>query len=133
MIAINEINKSWSLLMPYIEAYKTKKQYEMSKKLLQELMKLNKEAKTEEIISFAKALAKQIANYERRKLDIADDADAKEVLGYLIKVHNLAQKDLPEIGSQSLVSKILKGERSLTTDHIKALSARFNVSIETWF
>lgn len=42
--------------------------------------------------------------------------------------HNLGQSDLPEIGSQSLVSKILSGERHLTTDHIKKLSGRFGVS-----
>jgi HTH-type transcriptional regulator / antitoxin HigA len=42
--------------------------------------------------------------------------------------HGLDQNDLPEIESQSLVSKILNGERKLTVEHIKYLSKRFNVS-----
>lgn len=51
-----------------------------------------------------------------------------EMLEFLMQEHNLGQSDLPEIGSQSLVSKILSGERHLTTDHIKKLSGRFGVS-----
>jgi HTH-type transcriptional regulator/antitoxin HigA len=42
--------------------------------------------------------------------------------------HGLDQNHLPEIGSQSLVSKILNGERKLTVEHIKYLSKRFGVS-----
>jgi len=42
--------------------------------------------------------------------------------------HGLSQNDLPEIGSQSLVSKILSGERKLTVEHIQQLSNRFGVS-----
>ena len=133
MLAISEINKSWSLLMPYIEAYKTKKQYEESKKLLRELMKLSADEKTQEIQSFARALAKQVNNYESKHFSFENSANAKDVLLYLIKMYGLTQKDLPEIGSQSLVSKILKGERELTLEHIKALSKCFNVSVNTWF
>ncbi|MFS9520486.1 helix-turn-helix domain-containing protein, partial [Klebsiella pneumoniae] len=47
--------------------------------------------------------------------------------------HNLTYADLKnEIGSKSLVSQILSGQRSLTISHIKALSARFGVKPE-WF
>ena len=47
--------------------------------------------------------------------------------------HHLTQADLPEISNQSLVSKILKGERSLTTEHIQKLSKRFHVSPAVFF
>lgn len=133
MLTINDINKSWVLLMPYLEAYKTKKQYEASKQLLRELMSLPINERTVEIQSFAKTLAKQIAYYEQKHLAADNSAEAKDILAYLIKANGLTQKDLPEIGSQSLVSKILNGERELTLEHIKALSKRFNVSINTWF
>jgi HTH-type transcriptional regulator/antitoxin HigA len=42
--------------------------------------------------------------------------------------HNLKQSDLPEIGSQGVVSEIIKGKRNLNIRQIKALSARFHVS-----
>jgi HTH-type transcriptional regulator/antitoxin HigA len=51
-----------------------------------------------------------------------------EVLKILMKDHNLNQKDLPEIGSQGVVSEVLKGKRLLNTRQIRELSVRFNVS-----
>jgi HTH-type transcriptional regulator/antitoxin HigA len=51
-----------------------------------------------------------------------------EMLKFLMGEHELGQNDLPEIGSQSLVSKILNGERQLTVEHIKYLSKKFGVS-----
>jgi HTH-type transcriptional regulator/antitoxin HigA len=51
-----------------------------------------------------------------------------ETLRYLIKEHNLKQTDLPEIGSQGVVSEILKGKRSLNIRQVKELSSKFNVS-----
>ena len=45
----------------------------------------------------------------------------------------LVTSDLPEIGSKSLVSKILNGHRRLTIDHIKALSNRFGIDPVLFF
>ncbi len=42
--------------------------------------------------------------------------------------HQLTQKDLPEIGSQSLVSKFLAGKRKLTSKQIAKLANRFQIS-----
>jgi HTH-type transcriptional regulator/antitoxin HigA len=46
--------------------------------------------------------------------------------------HGLRQGDLPEIGSQGVVSEILTGKRDLNVRQIRALSARFGVSIATF-
>lgn len=55
------------------------------------------------------------------------------LLRTLIDQHKLSYSDLKqEIGSKSLVSQILSGQRSLTISHIKALSARFGVKPQ-WF
>jgi HTH-type transcriptional regulator / antitoxin HigA len=51
-----------------------------------------------------------------------------EMLAYLMDQHNLTQSDLPEIGTQPHVSKILSGKRQLTREQISLLSKRFNVS-----
>ncbi|HAZ78074.1 MAG TPA: transcriptional regulator [Enterobacteriaceae bacterium] len=50
------------------------------------------------------------------------------VLKTLINQYQLTLADLPEIGSKSMVSRVLKGERKLSLDHIKKLAARFTVS-----
>lgn len=57
-----------------------------------------------------------------------------DVLKLLMEQHHLGVADLPEIGSKSLVSKILNGRgRNLTKDHIDALSKRFSVSPAIFF
>lgn len=50
------------------------------------------------------------------------------VLKFLMKQHGLRQTDLPEIGSQGVVSEVLAGRRKLNTRQIKRLARRFGVS-----
>jgi len=59
---------------------------------------------------------------------------AVSVLRVLMEQNELGVADLPEIGSKSLVSKILNGrDRQLTRQHIDALSRRFNISPALFF
>jgi HTH-type transcriptional regulator / antitoxin HigA len=58
---------------------------------------------------------------------ILPEASGVEVLGFLMEEHGLTQKDLPEIGSQGVVSEVLAGRRHLNVRQIQALAARFGV------
>ena len=59
---------------------------------------------------------------------------AVSVLRTLMEQHELGVADLPEIGSKSLVSKILnERDRQLTRQHIDALRRRFNISPALFF
>ena len=59
---------------------------------------------------------------------------AVSMLRTLMDQHGLGVSDLPEIGSKSLVSKILnQRDRQLTRQHIDALSRRFNISPALFF
>jgi HTH-type transcriptional regulator / antitoxin HigA len=51
-----------------------------------------------------------------------------DVLHFLMDEHGLTQSDLPEIGSQGVVSDILRGKRELNIRQIRALAKRFQVS-----
>jgi HTH-type transcriptional regulator/antitoxin HigA len=55
-------------------------------------------------------------------------ADGRDVLAYLMIEHDLRQSELPEVGSQGIVSEILNGKRELNVRQIRALAARFGVS-----
>ena len=59
--------------------------------------------------------------------------DGMATLKVIMEQHNLGVSDLPEIGSKSLVSRILNGQRRLTRNHIEALSKRFNISPALFF
>jgi HTH-type transcriptional regulator/antitoxin HigA len=51
-----------------------------------------------------------------------------DVLRFLMEEHGLTQLDLPEIGSQGVVSEVLRGKRELNVRQIRALAKRFQVS-----
>ncbi|TCV98975.1 helix-turn-helix domain-containing protein [Biostraticola tofi] len=85
-------------------------------------------------------LAKKIADYENTAPEYAEfnariAAIPKElaVLRTLMDQYGLNQTSFKdEIDAGSLVSMILKGERSLTLDHMKALSKRFGIPVTTF-
>lgn len=55
------------------------------------------------------------------------DASGVEVVQFLMEQHGLKQGDLPEIGSQGVVSEVLAGRRNLNLRQVEALAARFGV------
>lgn len=56
-----------------------------------------------------------------------------DVLNELMNSNNLKQKDMLDVFSTpSIVSEVLSGKRQLTTEHIRRLSRRFQVSPEVF-
>ena len=67
-----------------------------------------------------------IAAYDQEHNQLPE-ASGADVVRYLMTEHGLSQKQLPEIGSQGVVSEILSGRRELNVRQIRALAARFGV------
>ena len=59
-------------------------------------------------------------------------ATGVQALQFLMEHHGLKQADLSEIGSQGVVSEILRGKRELNIRQVRALSERFGVSPATF-
>lgn len=60
-------------------------------------------------------------------------ADAVSVLRFLIEKQGLTQRDLiPEFGSESAVSMFLRGQRKLTLEQVRKLSARFKLPTDVF-
>ena len=55
------------------------------------------------------------------------DVSALDTLRFLMEQHGLTQSELPEIGSQGVVSEVLTGKRELNVRQIRALAAKFAV------
>jgi HTH-type transcriptional regulator/antitoxin HigA len=60
-------------------------------------------------------------------------AEGVEVLRFLMREHGLSQRDLPEVGTQSVVSEVLAEKRQLNVRQIRALSKRFGVTADVFF
>ena len=65
--------------------------------------------------------------YEEEHHDIPESSP-QDVLRFLMEEHGLTQSDLPEIGSQGMVSEILRGKRELNVRQIRAPAERFHVA-----
>ena len=70
----------------------------------------------------------QINDYETRHYPMPE-ASGADMLRFFMDQHGLKQSDLAEIGSQGVVSEILAGRRDLNLRQIRALAARFGVSV----
>jgi HTH-type transcriptional regulator/antitoxin HigA len=73
-----------------------------------------------------------VAEYEERKAHVLPEATGVEVLRFMMERDALRQSELPEIGSQGVVSEILRGKRDLNARQIRALAQRFGVSPATF-
>lgn len=124
--SIRQTIEHWGHIVPYIHIPRNESEYERLLKFLTELMEFSRHKKDERVTSLLKVIAKNIESYESIHYPTKSSTPV-EVLEFLMEEHGLSQSDLPEIGSQSLVSKIISGERQLTLEHIRQLSKRFNV------
>ena len=57
---------------------------------------------------------------------------AHRLLRELMSEHGIRQSDLPEVGTQSVVSEVLAGKRALNLRQVKALAERFGVPMEVF-
>ena len=71
-----------------------------------------------------------LAAFEKRVTDQPADL---AMLRLLMDQHALGTANLPEIGSKSMVSRVLSGERGLSKKHIQALSERFGIDPGLFF
>ncbi len=72
-----------------------------------------------------------IADYEAEH-HLLPEVTGVHALKFLMEQHDLKQSDLPEIGSQGIVSEILAGKRELNIRQVRSLSERFGVSPATF-
>ena len=81
---------------------------------------------------FIDTLSVLIETYDEEHYRIPD-ASPVDLIKFLMEQHGLSQGDVPEIGSQGVVSEILRGKRELNVRQIQALSRRFHLPVGAFF
>lgn len=77
-------------------------------------------------------LGDRIEEYEAEHYPMPEAASAVDLIRHLMEQHQLRQQDLPEIGSQGVVSEVLAGKRELNVRQARALAERFALPIENF-
>ncbi len=119
----------------YIE---TREQYHLAKDMILALMALLRDKHiadedAAEASRYMRVVAFFIDHYEQEQFPVARGTGI-DALKYLIEANGLHQGSFEaEIGPQPVVSRILRGERKLTREHIEKLAKRFNVTPAVFF
>lgn len=96
--------------------------------LIDKLIDENGSDENHPLAGLLSVLGSLIEQYEEDNVHI-EDAPPADTLRFLMAEHGLKQVDLAaEIGSQGIVSEVLRGKRKLNARQAKALGERFNVS-----
>ncbi|MFO1431499.1 MAG: helix-turn-helix domain-containing protein [Candidatus Competibacteraceae bacterium] len=121
----------WKYLAPLVARPENEADFEQLVSYLDPLLDEVGEDENHPLIRLVDIVSDAVSAYEAEQVaePIGEGIDA---LRYFMEAHGLHQTDLPEIGSQGVVSEILNGRRKLNLRQIKALAARFNVSPETF-
>ena len=106
---------------------RSEKDYQKAVAMLDEIIDEIGQDEAHPLADLAEALAMFIHSYEETHIKIRE-VTGPEVLRSLMEAHGLTQSELPEIGSQGVVSEILSGERELNIRQIRRLAKRFGVS-----
>ena len=121
-----DIETHWSAISPLL-AIRNEREYQEA---VERVANLIDEIGTDELhplYELLDTLGTLIAAYEEKHYPMPK-CNGAEMLRFFMGEHELTQSELSDIGSQGVVSDILKGNRELNIRQIRALAKRFNVS-----
>lgn len=130
-VLTQELQLHWAALSPLLTVH-NEQEYDRA---IERLNQLIDEVGTNEqhpLYELLDTLATVIHAYEEQHYPLPS-ASGAEVLAYLMEEHGLTQAALPEVGSQGVISEILRGKRELNVRQIRALAQRFGVSPAVFF
>jgi HTH-type transcriptional regulator/antitoxin HigA len=116
----------WTTIAPIL-SIRNEREYGQAVKRMHQLVDEIGDDERHPLYGLLDTLGTVIHAYEEEHHPLPSVSGA-QMLRYLMDEHGLRQADLPEIGSQGVVSEILSGRRALNTRQIRALAKRFGVS-----
>ncbi len=123
---MEEIKAHWAALRPFL-TIQNEQDYDRLVNQLNELLDEVGPDETHPLYEFLDTLGTILHAYEEAYHPMPGSSGV-DVLRFLMEEHDLHQSDLPEIGSQGVVSEILSQKREFNVRQIRALAERFHVS-----
>lgn len=124
---LKAVMQHWRYVAPLLQPARNAKEYAALVEALDAALDAGGADENHPLAQLVEYLGEFVAEYEAKdKMPLA--ATGAEVLRYLMQRDNLRQIDLPELGSQGVVSELLTGRRDFNARQAKALAARFGIS-----
>jgi HTH-type transcriptional regulator/antitoxin HigA len=121
-----ELEMHWTNIAPLL-TIRNEREYNAAVRRLNELLDEIGDNEKHPLYSLLDTLGTLIHAYEEEHYPIPE-VSGVEVLRFLMDENGLTQSDLPEVGSQGVVSEILSGKRDLNVRQIRSLAEKFKVS-----
>jgi HTH-type transcriptional regulator / antitoxin HigA len=121
-----DLKAHWSRIGPLL-TIRNEREYDRAVKRLNELLDEIGTNERHPLYSLMDTLGTLIAAYEEEHHPIPASSGA-DMLRHFMEERGLAQSELPEVGSQGVVSEVLNGKRELNLRQVRALAQRFHVS-----
>jgi HTH-type transcriptional regulator/antitoxin HigA len=128
---LKETAAHWASVAPLL-SIRNEREYDKAVKLMNQLIDEVGDNERHPLYSFLDTLGTVMHAYEQQHHPMPK-SNGSGVLKFLMEEHCLKQSELPEVGSQGVVSEVLSGRRELNTRQIGALSKRFGVSPAVFF
>jgi len=125
-LATEEIKVHWMNIAPLLTV-SNKREYDAAVDRLNGLLDEIGDDEKHPLYGLLDTLGALVHAYEEEHYPIPE-ASGADVLRYLMEEHGLTQSDLPEVGSQGVVSEVLSGKRELNVRQVRALAQKFKVS-----
>lgn len=130
---LSQIVQHWGYIAPAVSYPKNDKFFDKLVNLQDELLTIIGSNEKHALISLLDIISHFIEEYEHNQYAVEHKKSTGiDALKFLMEAHHLKQSDLPEIGSQGVVSEILNRKRILNVKQIKRLSKRFSVNPSTF-
>ena len=120
------IQSQWTVIRPIL-TIRNEHEYNQAVERLNELLDEVGTNEQHPLYSLLDTLGTLIHAYEEENEPMPEVSSA-EMLRFFMEEHQLTQSDLPEIGSQGVISEILNGKRELNLRQIRILAHRFQIS-----
>lgn len=128
---VQQAIRHWRHVAPVLEPPRSKAAYRRLVGALDAVLDAGGADEAHPLARLADYLGDLIAEYEASNMPMRE-MPTREFLRELMAQHGLTQKELPEIGAQSVVSAVLNGKRRLNVRQIARLSTRFGLPAEAF-
>ena len=125
-VLMREIQSHWVVVHPLLTV-RDEREYDLAVERLNSLLDEIGTDERHPLYGLLDTLGTLIRVYEEEHYSILQISGA-EMVRHFMEEYDLAQSDLPEVGSQGVVSEVLNGKRELNVRQIRALAKRFRVS-----
>lgn len=125
-VLTRNVQSHWATIRPIL-TIRNEPEYDAAVKRLNELLDEIGTNERHPLYGLLDTLGTVVHAYEEKHHPMPATSGA-DMLRFFMEEHGLNQSDLPEVGSQGVVSEVLSGKRDLNVRQVRALAERFHVS-----